>query len=109
MGDAYFFVQVKATKNGYTGTGPDEKLKVKVTKADIAKLKKVPAPTYVVGIDIVKECGFIVAITDETTASLSGITTKFRINCRVIKALWSEVDTYWRARKMLAATSTFSP
>ena len=108
-GDAYFFVQVKATKNGYTGTGPDEKLKVKVTKADIAKLKKVPAPTYVVGIDIVKECGFIIAITAETTGSISGITTRFRINCGVIKALWKEVDTYWRARKMLAATSTFSP
>jgi hypothetical protein len=108
-GDAHFFVQVKATRNGYTGTGPDEKLTVQVTKADIAKLKKVPAPTYVVGIDIVKECGFIIAITNATTGSISGITTRFRINCRVIKALWKEVDAYWKARKMLAATSRFSP
>lgn len=86
-GDAHFFVQVRATKSGYTGTGADEKLKVKVTKADIAKLKRIPAPAYVVGIDIVKECGFIIAITGETTRSISGITTKFPINCRVIKAL----------------------
>jgi hypothetical protein len=108
-GDAHFFVQVKATRSGYTGTGPDEKPNVNVTRADIAKLKKVPAPTSVVGIDIVKECGFLIAITGETTGSLSGITTRFRINCRVIKALWNEVDTCWRARKMLAAASAFSP
>ena len=44
------------------------------------------------GIDIVKECGFIIAITGETPGSISGITTKFRINCRVIKTLWKEVD-----------------
>jgi hypothetical protein len=108
-GDAHFFVQVKATRSGYTGTGADEKLNVKVTKADAAKLKKVPAPTYVVGIDIVKECGFIIAITDETTGSISGITTRSRINCQVIKALWREVDAYWKARKMLATTSRFTP
>jgi hypothetical protein len=108
-GDAHFFVQVKATRSGYTGTGADEKLNVKVTKADVAKLKKVPAPAYVVGLDIVKECGFIIAITDATTGSISGITTRFRINCQVIKALWREVDAYWKARKMLATTSRFSP
>ena len=107
-GDACFYVQVKATTTGYTGAGANRKLNVQVTKEDVEKLKKVPAPAYVVGIDIDKECGFIIGITQASTGGLSGISTRHRLNCRTIKALWNEVNEYWRARKMLTRSSRFS-
>ncbi len=107
-GDANFFVQVKATRQGYVGKSVTGKLKVNVEKEDIEKLKMVPAPTYVVGIDLIAECGFIVAITQSTAGAMWGIPTKHRINCRLIKSLWQEVDDYWKAKKMIASTSKFS-
>jgi hypothetical protein len=107
-GDANFYVQVKSTKQGYSGKGASRKLKADVDKEDIEKLKKVPAPTFVVGIEIIGECGFIVAITQATTGAIWGIPTKHRINCHLIKSLWKEIDDYWNAKKMIATTSKFS-
>src|SRR5947209_3953474 len=91
-GDAYFFVQIKATSAGYFGKGSDRKLRVRVTKQDVAKLKKVSAPTYVVGIDVEKECGFMMSITAATSGGISGISTRHRLNCTTLRALWREVD-----------------
>ena len=48
---AFLYVQVRATNNGYSGNGATRKLNVKVTKRDIQRLKRIPGPTYVVGID----------------------------------------------------------
>lgn len=107
-GDAPFYVQVKATTTGYTGTGPDRKLNVKVTKEDVEKLKHSAGLAYVVGVDIQGECGYLMAITKDVTGAISGIPTKHRINCDLIKKLWKEVDNYWKARKMLPRTSQFS-
>lgn len=107
-GDAPCYVQVKATTAGYSGKGNKKKLRVKVSLADVNKLKTSPGPAYVVGIDIKKECGFLVPITQTTTKAISGISTRDRINCRLIKKLWHEVNDYWNARKMLPPTSQFS-
>jgi hypothetical protein len=57
-GEATFFVQVKATAQGYRGKGANRKLNVKVAKEDVAKLKRVTGPAYVAGIDIDLEVGF---------------------------------------------------
>jgi hypothetical protein len=62
-------------------------LRVRVTQQDVAKLKKVPAPTYVVGIDVEEECGFILSITELTSGGIFGITTRHRLNCRTLRAL----------------------
>lgn len=40
-GEATLFVQVKATARGYSGKGTKRKLRVSVSKADVAKLKRV--------------------------------------------------------------------
>src|SRR4051794_21254682 len=56
---AAFHVQVKSPQQGYTGTGAKRRLNVKVSKEDVDRLKRSSAPAYVVGIDIVKECGFL--------------------------------------------------
>jgi hypothetical protein len=108
-GDASFYVQVKATTQGYSGKGANRKLKVKVEAADVEKLKLVPAPAFVVGIDVHQDCGFLLAITGKTkTAAISGLLTTHRLNCHLIKKLWKEVDEYWKQKKMLPTSSLFS-
>jgi len=107
--DATFFVQVKATKRGYSGKGANQKLKVTVKKKDIAKLKLVSGPTYVAGIDIEAEVGFLYAITRQTPdKTLSSIPCSHPINCSLIPALWKEIAAYWKRRNMLAKKSLFS-
>ena len=108
-GEATFFVQVKTTTQGYSGKGTSRKLKVKVTKEDVGKLKRVTGPAYVAGIDIDLEVGFLLAITDKTPdKQISGIPCGHAIDCTLIPNLWNEVDRYWAKRNMLARKSMFS-
>jgi len=106
-GDACFYVQVKATRRGYVGTGADRKLIVRVSKKDVQKLRKAPGPAFVVGIDIDAERGFIVSINDSTKGGLNGISVRHPLNCHTIKKLWKEVDDYWKGRQMLMKQSSF--
>src|SRR5215831_15198469 len=46
----YFFVQVKATREGFTTADPP-RLRVRVSKSDVRKMVLFRAPTYVVGVD----------------------------------------------------------
>jgi hypothetical protein len=108
-GDASCYIQVKATNEGYTGQGRKRKLKVGLSKEDVEKLKAVHARTYVVGIDIQKERGYILAITSATKRGFSRLPTKHPLNCKTIKALWNEVDDYWKSMKaMLPSSSALS-
>ena len=70
-GHAHFYVQVKSTRNRYTGRGASRKLDVSVTGEDVEKLRQIHAPVYVVGIDIDRLCGYIVAITEASPPQLS--------------------------------------
>ncbi|MCI0457598.1 MAG: hypothetical protein L0Z62_11560 [Gemmataceae bacterium] len=106
--EATLFVQVKSTSKGYTGKGSNRKLKVNVSKKDVAKLKKVTGPAYVAGIDVELECGFLLAITKATGDRISGIPCKHPIDCALIEKLWKEAESYWAKRNMLAKKSMFS-
>ena len=107
---AYCFVQVKATDRGFDGAGPDRRLRVRVTKTDVSRLRRVPAPTYVVGIDVTTDRGaaYIMAIDRGTTQAVNGLRTTHRLDSHAIRRLWREVDAYWVARDMLLARSAFS-
>ncbi len=107
---AYCFVQVKATAKGYSGMGAGRKLNVRVSKKDVQRLRKIPAPTYVVGIDVTPAMGqgYIIAIDRNVTTAVTGLPTRHPLDCRAIKKLWKEVDAYWKARDMLMAKSMFS-
>lgn len=104
---ACLFVQVKSTLTGYNGVGKDRKLKVRVSKSEVEKLRKLVVPTYVVGIDVVKERGYITAITQATTGGINGLPTRYPLNCRSLRALWKEVDACWTARPTALIASIF--
>jgi hypothetical protein len=107
-GHAHFYVQVKSTRARYKGAGLDRRLDVTVTREDVEKLKQIHAPTYVAGIDIDRVCGYIVGVTQASTSGIYGIPVRHSLNCRTLKALWKEVDEYWKAKTILAQESKFS-
>ena len=107
-GDATGYVQVKATNQGYFGKGKNRKLKVGLTKKSLKKLQATHSPTYVVGIDIEGERGYILPITSSMNKGFSRLPTVFPLNCKTIKALWKEIDDYWKNKPAAPAASTFS-
>jgi hypothetical protein len=89
----YFFVQVKTTRRGYT---ENNRLKLHVHKDDIQRLASFPAPTYLVGIDEIKEIGYIVSANGEYLKTVSNISTQFSlIDTNTQKRLWQEVKDFW--------------
>jgi len=105
-GEATLSVQVKSTTQGYSGKGVKRKLKVQVSKADVAKLKTLKSPTFVAGIDVEAEVGFLLAITEITpNKTITGIPCLNPIDCKLIVKLWKEVEQYWKKRNMRAKRS----
>jgi hypothetical protein len=101
----FFFVQVKATRKGYTAK--ERRLKVGVPQGHVRGLASYPAPTYIVGVDEVRETGYIVSANGENLSSLSSLITAFPINAIQQDSLWAEVRAYWDASTLPRLTSTF--
>ncbi|HEX8904153.1 MAG TPA: hypothetical protein VF771_04885 [Longimicrobiaceae bacterium] len=88
---AFFLAQVKTTREGYTR---DNRLKVAVSRADLERLATYPAPTYVVGIDIVEQRGYIVAATGATRAGFSSMCTDYPLTPNTLAILRDEVEAF---------------
>lgn len=102
-----FYVQVKATSLGYTGTGNDERLRVEIGAEDIERLKRFPGPTYVAGIDIRIGRGYLAGIVSNRDGGIHGLPTHHPIDCQRIPRLWTEVEAYWNANpRPIPMTST---
>lgn len=91
---AFFLAQVKTTRQGYTR---DNRLKVGVSRTDLERLAAYPAPTYVVGIDSVNQCGYIVAVSGATGAGFSSMCTDYPLNPETLAILRDEVEAYGRS------------
>jgi hypothetical protein len=102
----YFFVQVKATTQGYTA-GPPERLKVQVSQIDIDRMVACPAPSYIVGMDMNEGVGFLLSV-NETRDHVASLTTSFKIDCNVLRTLADEVSKFWSSRDMILTGSQFS-
>jgi hypothetical protein len=102
----YFFVQVKTTREGYTKKL--NRLKVKVPQEGVRGLATYPAPTYIVGIDKIKETGYIVSANGENLTSMSSLSTIFPINKQNREFLWNEVNNFWDRYNTTFLVSQFS-
>lgn len=101
----FFFVQVKATAQGYTAA--PERLKVQVGQADIDRMVACPAPAYVVGVDATAlGFGFLLSV-NEARAAVASLTTRFRIDGGVLEQLRDEVVAFWAGRDMVLRGSRF--
>ena len=101
----FFFVQVKATSKGYTRE--ERRLIVRLEQLDVDRMVACPAPTFLVGIDANQiGVGYLLSI-NEPRAHVASLTTKYKIDCLVLRDLRDEVVVYWRSRKMILKGSQF--
>lgn len=101
----FFFAQVKATTQGYTKE--ENRLLVQLDQADVDRMVACPAPTYLVGIDANRiGAGYLLSV-NEPRAHVTSLTTKFKIDCSVLKDLRDEVVGYWKGRDMVLKGSRF--
>lgn len=101
----FFFVQVKATVKGYTND--EKRLIVQLGQADVDRMVACPAPAYLIGIDANQiGAGCLLSI-NEPRPHVASLTTKFKIDCSVLKALRDEVTDYWKGRDTVLKGSRF--
>lgn len=100
----FFFVQVKATRQGYTS---GNRLAIRVSKNDMALLRAYPAPTYIVGVNLENERGYILSANEDSPTQLRSIPTRHVLDCNNLEILWTEVQTFWGARDMRLTGSQF--
>jgi hypothetical protein len=68
--DAYFFAQVKSTRQGYRpGSGP-RRLRVNVSRQDVERMVASPIPAYVVGIDEPQGLGYLLSMNEPSMPSI---------------------------------------
>jgi len=101
----YFFVQVKTTHSGYTKRG--NRLKASIDGEDMRRLALYPAPTYIVGIDEIKEEGYIISANGEWLKGMSSLPTAFPLNKTIQELLWKEVKDYWKKVRIRPRVSYF--
>jgi hypothetical protein len=105
---AYFFVQVKSTRQGCTTRTNQPRLKVSVSARDIRRMVAYPGPTYVVGIDEPNGAGYIVAVRGTMNRGLATLPARYPLTFDNLQRLWAEVKQYWSDRDMRQHTSVFS-
>ncbi|MFN8539298.1 MAG: DUF4365 domain-containing protein [Thermomicrobiales bacterium] len=101
----YFFVQVKTTAQGFTANG---QLKVRVGRADLARLVTYPAPRYILGIDEPREVGYLVAALGPVSSGLSSLPVTHPLDLPALAVLYDEVRNFWGNHGADFATSAFA-
>ena len=64
-------------------------------------------PVYVVAIDVLSGKAFIKNVRAGTTKGFASISTRRPLNCRAIRELWDEVETFWNSRPKGLTSSVF--
>jgi hypothetical protein len=90
----FFFVQVKATRRGYT-KAPDERLKVGLPRTKVFPLAGYRVPVYLVGVDVKEERAFVISARGKSVTSLTNMHTAFELTKATRRALWNEVRKHW--------------
>jgi hypothetical protein len=102
----FFMVQARATAEGYTQR--EKRLKVKCSQQAISALASYPLPTYLVGIDVQGETGYIVSVNGEQSASLASMTTAYPLHMENMLHLHREVQRYWQNAQRPIIRSLFT-
>lgn len=102
----FFFVQVKATTQGYTVQ--ERRLKVSVSSEDIQRMKRYPAPVYIIGIDETQKKGYLVSTYRAPRNGWSSLSTAFPLNANNRRLLWHEVKQFWMSVSIRSKKSHFA-
>src|SRR5262249_27907922 len=102
-----FFVQVKATRQGYRPGRGGRRLRVDVTREDVERMFACSIPAYVVGIDEPDDVGFLLSMNEPRQTGLGGLPARHLLDCDNLQRLWREVRDFWASRDMVLAGSYF--
>jgi len=100
----FFIVQVKATAKPMT---KGRQLPISATREQIRKLNAYYSPTYLAGVDVIKEKVYLKAINQEVTSNIRGIGTEFEFNEENGKKLYEDVERFWKGSDLDAYKSNF--
>lgn len=98
-----FLAQVKGTE---TPPGRRGRLPIRVKRESFNQLVELPLPTYVVGVDVVREQAFVVAADTARRTQVSSISTAFNLgDDRVKMDLSDEVQGFWDGHRPALRTT----
>lgn len=100
----FFVVQVKSSRRGLD---TNSKLKLTAPKANLNKLRKYYAPTYLAGIDVKTEKVYLKPINKNVSSNISSLTTTFELNKTNRKKLYADVKRFWKKSGLLTYKSKF--
>ena len=93
----FFFVQVKSTS---TAAISSRTLKLDVELGKYNKLAAIPAPTFLIGVDIRTEKAFVIAAPKALRKAFSSISKKHDLQDETVRVrLYKEVVKYWRRNR----------
>ncbi len=101
----FFFVQIKGT----LGPGSsNRRLAIEVPIARFNRLARIPAPTYLIGVDLVQERSYLVSANRTRTSGVFSITKSYCLGEQSVKMdLYKEVLTFWNANRVVLTQSRF--
>ena len=92
----YFFAQVKGT----TRAIPATRIPIAVPADEFNRLVELPAPTYLIGVDVRSRSTYIVAAHSRRGTAVSSITRDFPLGRDAVKlALYDEVAEFWEVNR----------
>jgi hypothetical protein len=101
----FFFAQVKGTSK-YSGAAT--RLSVDLDVQRFNRLVRVPAPAYLIGVDVNAEASYLVAAYRTRANDVSSITRAFPLADPAVKInLYRAVLAFWRANKPLLQGTRF--
>jgi hypothetical protein len=93
----FFFVQVKGTAQQ---ASPPGRLPVAIRPDRFNRMVAIPAPTYLIGVDVRSEISYIVAAHHRRSSRVSSITREYPLrNDAVRTGLYQEVESFWTASR----------
>ncbi len=106
LSGGFFFAQVKSTGHHRASVRP--RLPVAVSKSRFNALVKLPAPTYVIGVDVNSERSYVVAAHKVRAAAVATISKAFNLRDDAVKSdLYREVRHYWQENRPTYFESRF--
>jgi hypothetical protein len=101
----FFIVQVKGT---VTGLSTGARLSVAVSRDRFNLLVRLPAPTYLIGVDVIAETSYLVAAHKPRKTQVSSITKAYSLRDHAVKIkLYKEVLAFWKANKPILQQTQF--
>jgi hypothetical protein len=93
----FFFVQVKGTVQQSARAG---RLTVGVGPERFNRMVAIPAPTYLIGVDVRSENSYIIAADQHRSSRVSSITREYPLRNDAVRAgLYQEVESFWKASR----------